>query len=226
MILRKFLDRIKEHNYNKNFLKAWAMKNKNNYAIPGNISSIDKIKSLEHLEIGKKSYGCINFIDLHTSGDMLKIGCYCSIASGAYFLLGAEHNISLISTYPFKVMQYGAKKEGISKGGIVVGNDVWIGINVIICGGIEIGQGAVIAAGSVVTKNVEPYSIVGGNPAKHIKYRFPENLRERLLKIDIIKLFDSFTEKNIDLIYTPLTEEILDKMFLTTNIFSSFSKTK
>jgi len=211
MIFRKY--------YYKKFLKAWAKKNNDNYTTPGNIFSI---KSLEHLEIGKKSYGVINFINEHTSDCMLKIGSYCSIASGVMFLLGAEHNTSLISTYPFKVMQYGAKKEGLSKGDIVVGDDVWIGFNAIICSGVEIGQGAVIATGSVVTKNVEPYSIVGGNPAKHIKYRFSENLREKLLKIDIVKLFDSFTEKDMDLIYTPLTEEIL----LRTNALSSFSKTK
>jgi len=213
MIFRECLGKIKKHNYNKKFFKAWARKNGNNYAIPGDIRSIDKIESLRHLEIGNKSYGTINFMDLHTSDCILKIGAYCSIASGVVFLLGAEHNTSLISTYPFKAKLYGAKKESLSKGDIIVGNDAWIGVNAIICGGVEIGQGAVIAAGSVVTKNVEPYSIVGGNPAKHIKYRFSENLREKLLKIDIVKLFDSFTEKDIDLIYTPLTEEILDELY-------------
>jgi len=226
MIFKKYFNKIKRRIYNKKFLKAWATQNKNNYASPGEIFSTDKIESLKHLEIGKKSYGTINFVDAHTSGYMLKIGSYCSIAPRVYFLLGAEHNESLISTYPFKVMLYGTKKEGLSKGDIVVGNDVWIGISAIICGGIEIGQGAIIAAGSVVTKNVEPYSIVGGNPAKHIKYRFAENLREKLSKVDIAKLFDSFAEQDMDLIYTPLTEEILDKMLLRTNVFSSFSKTK
>jgi acetyltransferase-like isoleucine patch superfamily enzyme len=212
MIFKKYFDRVKNRIYNKKFLKAWAIRNKNNYTTPGNISSIDKIESLKHLEIGKKTYGSINFTDLHTSDYMLKIGSYCSIASGVMFLLGAEHNTSLISTYPFKIMRYGAKKEGLSKGDIVVGNDVWIGMNAIICSGIEIGQGAVIAAGSVVTKNVEPYSIVGGNPAKHIKYRFSENLREKLLKIDIVSLFDSFKENDLPLIYSTISEDILEQI--------------
>ena len=188
------------------------MKNKNNFTVPGTISSVDKIESLNHLEIGEKSYGIINFSDLHTSGNMLKIGSYCSIAPGVFFLLGAEHNTSAISTYPFKVMLYGAKKGGMSKGDIVIGDDVWIGMDSKILSGVHIDRGTIVAAGSVVTKDVEPYSIVGGNPAKHIRYRFTENLRKKLCELDIIELFRSFEEKDMDLVYAPLTEDILEKL--------------
>ena len=215
MILKNILNKIKNRLYNRKFFKEWSMKNKNNFAVPGIISSVDKIESLNRLEIGEKSYGTINFSDLHISGNMLKIGSYCSIAFGVYFLLGAGHNTSTISTYPFKVMLYGARKESTSKGDIVVGDDVWIGMDSKILSGVHIGHGSIVAAGSVVTKNVEPYSIVGGNPAKHIRYRFSENLRERLLKIDIVKLFNSFTKDNLDLIYAPLTEEILERLLIS-----------
>jgi acetyltransferase-like isoleucine patch superfamily enzyme len=212
MIFKNILNKIKNRLDNKIFSKAWKMKNRNNFAVPGTISSVDKIESLNRLEIGEKTYGTINFFNAHTSGDVLKIGSYCSIASGVFFLLGAEHNISAISTYPFKVMLYGARKEGISKGDIIVEDDVWIGMDSKILSGVHIGKGAIIGANSVVTKDIEPYSIVGGNPAKHIRYRFSENLREILLKTDIVKLFNSFTENNLDLIYAPLTEEILEKI--------------
>jgi len=217
MIFKKILDKIKNHSYNKKFFKTWSMKNKNNFTVPGTIFSVDKIESLNRLEIGEKTYGIINFHDLHTSGNILKIGSYCSIGPGVFFMLGAEHNISAISIYPFKVMLYGAKKEGMSKGDIVVGHDVWIGMDSKILSGVRIGQGAIVGAGSVVTKDVEPYSIVGGNPAKYIRYRFPENLRKRLCELNIIELFRSFSEKNMNLVYAPLTEDILEKLLRVKN---------
>ncbi|MCL2206471.1 MAG: CatB-related O-acetyltransferase [Fibromonadales bacterium] len=212
IIFEKILNKIKCYWKNKKFLKAWKIKNMNNYTTPGDISSIDKIDSLNRLEIGGKTYGVINFIDSHSSGEMLKIGSYCSIAPGVYFLLGAEHCTSSISTYPFKVCLYGARKEGLSKGDILVGDDVWIGMNSRILSGVCIGKGAVVATSSVVTKDVEPYSIVGGNPARHIRYRFSENLRMKLLETDVVRLFNFFTEEDLDLIYEPLTEDVLNEL--------------
>ena len=73
----------------------------------------------------------------------------------------------------------------MAKGDIVVGDDVWIGENAIVCSGVTIGQGAIVAAGAIVTKDIEPYAIVGGNPAKVIKYRFNENIRKKLIQINI-----------------------------------------
>lgn len=100
----------------------------------------------------------------------------------------------------------------VSKGNIVVQDDVWIGENAIICSGVTLGKGSIVAAGAVVTKDVEPYAIVGGNPAHFIKYRFDEPVRRRLLTIDISEVFEKvkrtgdyallhkvITEGNIDL---------------------------
>lgn len=167
---------------------------------------------LSHIFVGKNSYGEINVTDCSPDDSKLIIGNYCSIASNVRFLLGGEHNTNTISTYPFKVRKFGYFKEAGCKGNIVIQDDVWIGTNVIICSGITIGQGAVIAAGSVVTKDVEPYSIVGGNPAKIIKYRFDKALIDKLTKIDLCKLFDNFTKDKISLIYQELTEDILQKL--------------
>jgi serine acetyltransferase len=102
--------------------------------------------------------------------------------------------------------------EAGSKGDIVIGDDVWIGTNAIICSGVKIGQGVIVAAGAVITKDVEPYAIAGGNPAKVIKYRFDEELREKLVKVNVCQLFNSFTKTDIDLLYAPLSEEILKKL--------------
>jgi acetyltransferase-like isoleucine patch superfamily enzyme len=146
----------------------------------------------------------------------LIIGNYCSIANDVFFLLDSEHPVHTISTYPFKVKCFGYEAEAICKGDIVVDDDVWIGTNVIINSGIRIGQGSIIASGSVVVKDVEPYTIIGGNPAKFIKYRFDEKIRQYLQKIDLCKLYDSFTPNDIDFIYTDITIEQLEK-FLSRN---------
>ncbi|MDE6350288.1 MAG: antibiotic acetyltransferase, partial [Treponemataceae bacterium] len=126
--------------------------------------------------------------------------------------LGGEHNLDTISTYPFKVKVFGAEREAGSKGDIVVKDDVWIGQNAIVCSGVTIGQGAVVAAGAVVTKNVEPYAIVGGNPAKFIKWRLDENLRKKLKKIDVAALVDTFTKDDMPAVYSKLDEEKLEAL--------------
>jgi virginiamycin A acetyltransferase len=171
---------------------------------------------LSHITVGKKSYGIINIVDHSPCNAKLYIGSYVSIADGVQFLLAGEHQLNSISTYPFKVMSFGEEKEAGSKGNIIVKDDVWIGQNAIICSGVTIGQGAIVAAGSVVTKNVEPYAIVGGNPCKLIRYRLNENLRSKLLQIDIVKLFDAFTKDQVNDIYEPLTESLLEKLIKET----------
>jgi acetyltransferase-like isoleucine patch superfamily enzyme len=192
------------------FIHDWRNKNRHNGTILGNYFNIDNVV------IGKKTYGALNIIDSTSDIDRksLKIGNYCSIASGVWFLLGAEHHTDTISTYPFKLMSFleNVRGEGFSKGDIIIADDVWLGMNAIICSGVEVGQGAVIAAGAVVTKNVPPYAVVGGNPARIIKFRFDEKIIEILLKTNICKLFDSFTKDDRELIYSPLNEEILSKI--------------
>lgn len=165
---------------------------------------------LDRIEVGKKTYGQLNVIDYSLEKYYLRIGSYCSIAPNVYFLLSGEHNINTISTFPFKVKIFNEKKEASSKGNIILKDDVWIGEGAKICSGVTIGQGAIVGAGAVVTKDVEPYSIVGGNPAKLIKYRFPETCRNKLLEIDIVNLFDKISKQNVENFYTKLTIDNLD----------------
>lgn len=137
----------------------------------------------------------INHAEVITASDKynLKIGNFCSIAGGVKIILSSAHRADWVSTFPFiqtqdtTIMDHieDNAKRGIlsSKGDIIIGNDVWIGLNTIILSGVKIGDGAVIGAGSVVTKDVKDYEIVAGNPAKHIKYRFKSREITELKKI-------------------------------------------
>ena len=116
----------------------------------------------------------------------VKIGAFCSISSGVKIFLGGEHRTDWVTTYPFTFLWDSVKHikgHPKSKGDVIIGNDVWIGADVTIMSGITIGDGAVIGSKSLVTKDVSPYSIVGGNPAQFIKKRFNDDIIRRLLKI-------------------------------------------
>ena len=154
---------------------------------------------LKKITIGKGSYGKLDIWMYGNPNEKLLIGNYCSIAAGTKFILGGNHDFDNISTFPF-INKYIDSKivEGSTKGPIEIGDDVWIGSNCIILSGVKIGQGAVIAAGTIVVKDVEPYTIVGGNPARVIKKRFPDKIINELLKIDYSKI--KITNNNIDIL--------------------------
>lgn len=125
------------------------------------------------------------------NGDRLIIGRFCSVACGAKFLFtSANHSLSSLSTYPFPIFYDEWNLDGKNvtdawdnKGDIVIGNDVWIGFEAVIMSGVTIGDGAIIASRAVVTKDVPPYTIVGGVPAKQIRKRFDDATILRLEKI-------------------------------------------
>ena len=121
-------------------------------------------------------------------GDKLIIGKFCQIAAGVEFVMnGANHQMNAVSTFPFYTlegwkMNPPAASDMPFKGDTVIGNDVWIGQNATILPGVHIGDGAIIGANSVVGSDVEPYTIVAGNPAEPLRYRFDEELTSLLLK--------------------------------------------
>ena len=147
-------------------------------------------------------------------GDKLIIGKFCQIAAGVEFVMnGANHQMNAVSTFPFYTlegwkMNPPAASDMPFKGDTVIGNDVWIGQNATILPGVHIGDGAIIGANSVVGSNVEPYTIVVGNPAEAIRYRFDEDLTELLLKF---KWWDKPIEEINELIPI-LTSSDLDKV--------------
>ena len=132
--------------------------------------------------------------------EKLIIGKFCSIACGTKFLFNcANHTLKFLSTYTFPLFyeEWELEKSNITtawdnKGNIVIGNDVWIGYEAVIMAGVHIGDGAIIAARAVVTKDVPPYTIVGGTPAKEIRKRFDAEVIEQLL---IQKWWDWSTDK-------------------------------
>lgn len=148
------------------------------------------------------------------NGDKLIIGKFCQIGAGVEFVMnGANHQMNAVSTYPFYIMEgfnqeVPLKKNMPLKGDTIVGNDVWIGQNVTILAGVHIGDGAIIGANSVVGCNVEPYTVVVGNPARPIRKRFDDELIELLQKF---KWWDKSIDEINELILI-LTDSDLKKV--------------
>ena len=167
-----------------NYDKLCFLKNTitNPNIIVGDYTYYDDFESVLNFEKNVKYH--FDFI-----GDQLIIGKFCMIASGVQFIMnGGNHLSNAISAYPFAIFgdDWVNAMEGKSyptKGDTIIGNDVWIGHNTTIMPGITIGDGAIIATNSTVTKNVEPYTIVGGNPAQEIRKRFSETTIDLLLEI-------------------------------------------
>lgn len=180
------------------FKSVWRARNTGNETLPACLFDI------ENVYVGAKTYGELNVISFDSKSKVL-IGCYCSIAQNVRFIVDADHNIDTLSTYPFKVKALNlVNAEAISKGDIIVGDDVWIGFGSTILSGVRIGQGAVIAAGALVTKDVPPYAVAGGVPAKVIKYRFNEKTIEKFLKFDFTQLDRETIALHIDELYSPI----------------------
>ncbi len=142
------------------------------------------------------------------NGDKLIIGKYCSIACGAKFIFtSANHSQASLSTYPFPIFFEEWELEGEritkawdNKGDIVIGNDVWIGYEAIIMPGVTIGDGAIIGTRAVVTKDVPPYGVVGGVPAKLIKKRFDDDTIKKLLQLQWWNWPDEKVKENLEAI--------------------------
>lgn len=178
--------------------KEWKKENKHNY------TSMECYFDPEHVHVGNYSYGRL-FVVSYVEDNKLYLGNFCSVADEVRFLLQTDHEMKYFSTYPYKTKILNDNNgEAISKGDIVIDDDVWIGYRATILSGVHIGQGAVVAAGAVVTKDVPPYAIVGGVPAKVIKYRFSPEIIQQLMKLDYSKLTEDMIRERIDDLYTSL----------------------
>ena len=184
MLTNAKANRAKEEHIKRqqNAPQIWRQRNLHNQTVIRNFFDLDKVR------VGQATYGPLNIQEWGHSDEQLTIGHYVSISEGVTFLLGGNHPYQGITTFPVKVKVLGHEKEAQTKGPILVGDDVWLGHNAMVMSGVTIGQGAVIAAGSVVTKDVPPYAIVGGNPARVIKYRFPDLIIQKLKKINYARV--------------------------------------
>ncbi len=172
-------------------------------------------------KIGKYTYGFKGVsVQRYSSTELLEIGSFCSIASGVTIFLGGNHRPDWITTFPFghiyKTQLGGEDIVGhpSSNGGVTIGNDVWFGYGATIMSGVTIGDGAVISANAHVVKNVEPYEIVGGNPAKHIKFRFTGPVIKMLLQLRWWELEDGEIKRIAPQLSKEPTERLMQKLLL------------
>lgn len=182
----------------RNFEKQWRSRNLHNETKVG-----DRFFPMEVVQVGKGTYGTITVQSLYvTENEKLVLGNYISIAPDVIFFLGVNHQINTATTFPFysKLIKRGPI-DAISNGPVVVEDEVWIGTGARIFSGVRIGKGAIIAAGSIVTKDVPPYAIVGGNPARLIRFRFTEEIINILKPICFVNFSDAWIRKNINMIY-------------------------
>ena len=165
-------------------------------------------------DIGAHSYGRPK-VRFPESGRKLTIGRYCSIADKVEILLGGDHRLDWVSTFPFAAFPevWPSAEDGgyhASRGDVTIGHDVWLGSGVMILSGVTIGHGAAVAARAVVTKDVPPYAIVGGNPARVIRSRFDPATVAALLDIAWWNLPDADVRRLIPLLQSSSVQELID----------------
>jgi len=159
-------------------------------------------------ELGVGTYG-IPVVHDWDEGTTLRIGAYCSIAGNVQIFLGGQHRIDWVSSYPFQVFLPEAKhikNPCGSRGDVVIGSDVWLCSNCTILSGVTVGHGAVIASGAVISRDVAPYAVMAGNPARNVRWRFDEPIRLALLESswwewpeeEIRQIVDKLCSDNID----------------------------
>ena len=205
MVIKEILKRWRAQIQLLGFQEKWRTCNPNNYTVAGNIFPVDVVN------VGEKTYGTLNIHYYKQKSEKLTIGRFCSIADNVHIFLGGEHDYKTVSTYPFKNrVSRNAISESITKGPVIIGDDVWVGFGTIILSGSRIGKGAVIGAGSVVSGDVPPYSIYAGN--KVVKYRFPETVIEKLISFDLSCIGWEKAESNYELLYQHLTDENVEEV--------------
>lgn len=166
-------------------IKRWRQKAKGLYVLQSYEQQQEKFrKKYPHFSLGVGTYGLPHVHDA-PQGTTLRVGAYCSIAGGVQIFLGQHHRSDWISTYPFPAFFEEARhipEFEISRGDVTIGSDVWLCANCTVLSGVTIGHGAVVATEAVVTRDVAPYAIVAGNPARVIRWRFDEETRQALLQ--------------------------------------------
>ena len=179
-----------------------------------NQTSVSKIFKKGIVQVGNNSYGEINVFSWHSENEGLNIGHCVSISEGVKFILGGNHHTGGFTTFPFKSIArvFEPNLDASSKGVIEIGDDTWVGTDSIILSGVKIGRGCVIAAGSIVTKSFPNYSVIGGNPAKFIKFRLNDAEIKIASKIKFEHIdIQNLSDEQIVSLYAKPTDETLNK---------------
>lgn len=202
-----------------NRLKVRRLNNKWRQLNAHNQTKILKITNLDLVRVGTGSYGVLDIYSYGHPQEGLIVGNYVSIARGVKFLLGGQHQMATLTSFPLysKLIQLDPFRDARTNGKIIVEDEVWIGMGATILSGVRIGKGAIVGAGSVVTKDVEPYSIVGGNPAMLIKMRFSSVVIEKLSSFNLGAIDEEVIKRNIENFYEPITESNVDDILKMSN---------
>lgn len=188
----------------------WKKRNTHNF------TSVEGIFPIEKITVGKGTYGTLHIEYYGNPCAGLTIGNFCSIAREVRFLLDGGHMLQNASLYPFRVRYGGEHAEAMTKGPIVIHDDVWIGERCLILSGVEIGQGAVIGAGTVVAKNVPPYAVYCNG--RIIKYRFDKEISAQMSLFDFGKVTEEDLKSNIREFY------LSGEQFISTKIYHKYKK--
>lgn len=185
------------------FRTNWVKKNKHNHTLPNSVFPIEKVR------VGKETYGELNIKTYGNNESLLIIGDYCSIAENVYFIIDGEHNYKRFTSYPFPSKLRIINDSG-SKGPIIVEDDVWIGFGSIILSGVTIGKGSIIGAGSVVSRDIPPYSIFANG--RIIKERFSDQIIQKLNKLCFRDITLEFIKNNYKYLIDNISDENIDEI--------------
>jgi virginiamycin A acetyltransferase len=203
-MIKFIIYKIKIHN----FRKKWRKKNHHNKTTAQSLFPVDLVT------IGKMTYGNLNIESYGHPDEKLIIGDYVSIANEVVFLLSGNHQIHTVTPYPLftNLIKLAPELDSQTKGQTIIEDEVWIGYRATILPGVRIGKGAIVAAGSVVTKDAPPYSVIGGNPAKIIKYRFSSEICDSLSNFKLSDFDNSMIIKNIKKFYEPASVDLIEQL--------------
>ena len=188
------------------FRRVWKRRFPGSHIVPRNVFGVDNVG------VGRGSYGAVRIVT-SSRNPKVRIGAWCSFAD-ITIVCGNEHPMDRISTYPFKAkLLRECRGEGVPKGdrGVTICDDVWVGYNAVILDGVTLGRGCVVGAGAVVARDVPPYAVAVGNPARVVKFRFPEEMAARLMSLDFDRLDEGYARSHVELLYEPLTPDLLDR---------------
>jgi len=164
------------------------------------------------INYGRKTYGKIELLQVSKQSNDVEVGNFCSIAQDVYAIVSG-HNPNWVSTYPFSYKGFEKAKDITGHPRhykLIIGNDVWIGRHSMFVGNVNVGDGAIIGGGTVVRGNIEPYSIVIGNPSQFVKKRFSDEQIEKLLKIKWWNWSDKKINNNVHLLYSDRIDEFIN----------------
>lgn len=182
------------------FQKTWKKRNSHNRT-----AAMNRFP-MECVSVGKGTYGELHILSYLPEAEKLVIGNYVSLAPNVQFILSGNHQTNTLFTYPIRSTLNGrhCPEDSLSKGPIIIEDEVWIGYGAIILSGVTIGKGSIVAAGSVVTRDVPAYAIVGGNPAHIIRYRVPEEVIPVISSFSMNDLEEDTIKRHLNDLYKPL----------------------